>query len=118
TASKGKAGEALVTSVRLADVNDVAVFFEWSAATGRATRCVVTERHIYRTPAGGRLQANTEEPIIKQRTTQPEAQPVPLAFALLPIIWVTGIVAGKSAPAVFVSETYIAEQFQLADGGR
>ena len=44
--SERKIVKALVTPIRLADVDRVAVFFEWSAATRRATRCVVAKRDI------------------------------------------------------------------------
>src|SRR5262249_43632365 len=44
--SKRKAGEAFVAAIRLTDIDSVAVFFEWPAATGRVTRCVVAKRHV------------------------------------------------------------------------
>ena len=64
--SKGKAGETFVAAIGLTDVNGIAVFFEWSAATRRATRCVVAKRHICCARIVVGLQAKTEEPVIQQ----------------------------------------------------
>src|SRR5437867_633503 len=44
-ASKDKTREAVISAICLADVDRVAVFFEWSAATGRVTGCVVAKRY-------------------------------------------------------------------------
>src|SRR6266403_2263126 len=38
--------KAFVAQIRLADIDSVAAFCEWSAATGGGTRCVVTKRHV------------------------------------------------------------------------
>src|SRR4029077_17883139 len=43
---EGKVREAFVTGIRLIDEDAVAVSFEWSAATGCATRCVVAKGYV------------------------------------------------------------------------
>ena len=53
--------------------------------------------------------------IIQKRSTEAQAKTVTFTLALLPIIWVKRIVAGKSAAAVFVSETYITEELQFSN---
>src|SRR5207302_11498899 len=64
--SKGKAGETFVAAIGLTDVNGIAVFFEWSAATRRATRCVVPKRHICCARIVVCLQSKTDGPFIYQ----------------------------------------------------
>src|ERR1041385_234354 len=64
--SKRKAGKTFVAAIGLTDVNRGAVLFEWSAATGRAARCVVAKRHICCPGIVVGLQAKTEEPVIQQ----------------------------------------------------
>src|SRR5262245_29131419 len=64
--SKRKAGKTLVAAISLTDVNGIAVLFKWSAATGRAARCVVAKRHICCARIVIGLQAKTEEPVIQQ----------------------------------------------------
>src|SRR4029077_2285213 len=125
-ASKDKAGEALVTAVRLADVDGVAVFFEWSAATRRVTRCVVAKRHVRRAGIVARLQSQTKEPIIQKRSPEAQAQAITLALAFLPIVCPCDAVSGRRrhwAPAlglasvVLVTQTQITVEFHLGDGG-
>ena len=44
-----------------------------------------------------------------------EAKTIPLTFALLPVVGVIWVVTGKSATAVFVSQTHIAKELQFSE---
>jgi hypothetical protein len=39
-------------------------------------------------------------------------------MALIPIIWVISVLAGKFAASIFVTETHVAIELKLGNGGR
>src|SRR5262249_37688564 len=114
-ASQHRARETFVTYIRLANEDAVVTFCERSATPRRFGRCVSTERDVFRTCTGACLQSKTEEPIIEKCSAQTQAKTVTFALALLPIIWMSRIVVGKSAAAVLISQPHITEEFQFSD---
>src|SRR5207342_959879 len=67
------------------------------------------------------LQSESEKPIISQCAAQAHTQSVAFTVALIPIVYVILtelIVAGKSATAIFVTETYVAIELNLGNRRR
>src|SRR5438874_5923144 len=106
--SEGDIFEAFVTEIGLADEHAVIVLGERSGAA------VAAERDVGRISFVARFEPNPEEPIIGQSSAQADAQPVTLAFALLPIIFLRNVIR-PAAATIFVADTDIAVELELSD---